>query len=86
MLLEDRHAGPAETAEARIDLADWFHRMPARRRKIAQALAVGERTGAVAKRFRVSKGRISQMRRWFATDWRKFHGEGPASDPAPGTA
>ena len=51
-VVEDRRAGPAETAAARIDIGEWF-RDAHRKRKIAQALAVGERTIDVAKRFRL---------------------------------
>ena len=28
VLIEDRHAGPAETAAARIDISDWFDSLP----------------------------------------------------------
>jgi hypothetical protein len=75
ILLEDRHAGPAETAAARIDVANWFRRMRPRDRRIAQALGIGERTQEVAKRFRVSEGRVSQKRREFRRDWTEFQGE-----------
>ena len=30
ILIEDRHAGPAETAASRIDVAGWFRRLPPR--------------------------------------------------------
>ena len=68
-------AGPAETAAARIDLDDWFGKMTPRKRRIAHALALGGRTGEVAKKFRLSKGRISQLRNQFRDNWRKFIGE-----------
>ncbi len=74
-IVEDHRAGPAETAAARIDVADWFAKMTPRKRRIALALAVGGRTCDVARRFRLSPGRISQMREEFALDWRKFQGE-----------
>jgi hypothetical protein len=51
ILVGDRRAGPAETAVARIDLHDWFGALPARDRKIAAALAVGNSTGEVAEAF-----------------------------------
>ena len=75
LLVEDRHAGPAETAAARIDVSDWLDLLPKRRRKIAEALATGETTQRAAKRFRVTPGRISQMRRELQQDWQEFHGE-----------
>jgi len=72
ILLEDRRAGPADTAAARIDVHDWFHNMRLRDRKIAQALAVGERTLDVAKRFGISPGRVSQKRLEFRRSWDEF--------------
>jgi hypothetical protein len=81
VLVEDRHAGPAETAAARIDVGAWFRRMRAKERRIAQALAVGERTKDVAKKFDLSQGRISQLRAQFHESWRDFQGEAQ-SEPA----
>lgn len=75
ILLEDRHAGPAETAAARIDIGDWLREMRPRARRIAQALAAGERTKDVARRFKLSPGRISQLRDQFRQNWRAFQGE-----------
>ena len=62
LLVEDRKAGPAETAAARMDLAAWFGTLTKRNRKIAKALALGEPTAAAAKKFGISPGRISQLR------------------------
>jgi len=75
VLVEDKHAGPAETAAARIDFADWLASLTERDRKIAEALSDGSVTGEVAKRFGVSPGRISQKRREFLESWHEFHGE-----------
>ena len=61
-LVEDRRAGPAETAAARIDLAAWLQSLPQARRRIAMKLAMGETTGEAAKAFGVSAARISQLR------------------------
>jgi hypothetical protein len=72
MLLECPKAGPAETAAARIDFADWLQQMPRRMRRIAELLALGETTGRVARRFRLSTGRISQMRRELKRGWDDF--------------
>jgi hypothetical protein len=75
VLVEDHHAGPAETAAARIDIGDWFARLPRRKRRIAQTLASGETTKQAARKFHLSPGRISQMRRELQDDWRAFQGE-----------
>jgi hypothetical protein len=78
ILVEDRHAGPAETAIVRLDFSTWLKRLPPRLRKIATFLSRGESTSTAAKRFRVSQGRISQIRRELLAAWRAFQGEEPA--------
>ena len=78
VLLEDRKAGPADTAAARIDIADWFDSLPKKKRRIAATLATGETTKRAARKFRVSPGRISQTRRELQKTWQDFQGE-PAS-------
>ncbi|MCY2986778.1 MAG: hypothetical protein NTY19_02805 [Planctomycetota bacterium] len=75
VLIEDRHAGPAETAAARIDIGEWFDSLPRRKRRIAQTLASSETTKRTARKFRVSPGRISQTRRELQNTWQEFQGE-----------
>jgi hypothetical protein len=75
VLLEDHHAGPAETAAARIDIADWFDSLPHHKRRIAATLATGESTKQTARKFHVSPGRISQTRRELQRAWQEFQGE-----------
>ena len=77
-IIEDRHAGPAEVAATRIDFSAWLGLLPRRLRKIATFLASGETTTAAAKRFRVSQGRISQIRRQLFEAWHRFQGDEPA--------
>ena len=86
VLVEDRHAGPAETAAARIDIGDWMGTLPSRDRQIAESLAVGERTGDVARQFGLSQGRISQKRREYLESWQTFQGEGAVTACAEGAA
>jgi hypothetical protein len=75
ILVEDRHASPAETAAIRIDYAAWLKTLGRRHRQIATKLALGETTGRVAKLFNISAGRISQLRRELEHSWQAFHGE-----------
>jgi hypothetical protein len=75
IVVEDRRASPAETAAARIDLSDWFLRLPRRERAIAKQLALGQRTQDVARRFQVSAGRISQLRQMLQASWQNFQGQ-----------
>ncbi len=75
VLIEDRRAGPAETAASRIDFPAWLKTLSKRKRRIAWKLALGETTRHVARLFRVSDARISQLRRELERSWRYFHGE-----------
>jgi len=77
VLLEDKHAGPAEVAAIRMDFAAWLRSLPRRLRKIATFLAGGKTTTAAAQRFQVSSGRISQIRRELFHAWQRFQGEDP---------
>jgi len=76
VLVEDKHAGPAEIAATRIDFATWLKRLSPRLRRIAKFLARGETTTAAAEKFRVSQGRISQIRTELFLAWHGFQGDG----------
>jgi hypothetical protein len=78
-LVEDRSAGPAATAMARIDYADWLRTLTPRNRRVANTLAEGESTSEASKRFGISAGRISQIRRELFDNWRAFQGEPAAA-------
>jgi hypothetical protein len=75
IVVEDHRAGPAEIAACRIDFASWLRLLPIRRRKIALTLARGETTSEAAKKFKVTAGRISQLRLLLKESWEGFQGE-----------
>lgn len=75
IIVEDKHAGPAETAAVRIDFAEWLASLTRRDRQMAESLSEGSTTNDVAKQFRVSSGRVSQKRREFLESWQGFQGE-----------
>ena len=75
IVVKDKKSTPADVAITRIDFAAWLGKMPALRRRIARCLATGESTLEAARRFAVSPGRISQLRREFQASWQAFHGE-----------
>lgn len=79
ILVEDRKAGPAEIASCRIDVAEWLQSLPSRLQRIAETLANGEPTKTAARRFGLSPGRISQLRRELKKSWESFHGEETAA-------
>lgn len=83
ILVEDKHAGPAETATARIDFAAWLASLTHRDRSIADALADGGTTNEVSARFQVSPARISQKRREFLDSWQRFQGDVDAQPKPP---
>ena len=75
ILIEDRNASPADVAAMRIDFQNWLASLSRRKRRIAETLATGERTGKVARLFRVSAARISQLRQEFRDSWTEFQSE-----------
>ena len=75
MLVENRKAGPAETAASRIDFGDWMQSLSKRQRNIADTLGSGETTKSAARKFGVTPGRISQLRQELKKAWEEFVGE-----------
>jgi hypothetical protein len=74
-LIEDQTSGPAEIAAARLDVEAWLAGMPRLKRDMAETLATGEGTSATGKRFNLSAGRVSQVRRELAKSWADYQGE-----------
>jgi hypothetical protein len=80
IVVEDKRTTPAEIAATRIDFQNWLGSLSSRLRKMAVVLATGETTTGAARRFGVSAGRVSQVRKELAESWEMFQGEGvPAS-------
>jgi DNA-directed RNA polymerase specialized sigma24 family protein len=75
LVVEDRHAGPAEVATTRVDFAVWLESLPKRTRCVAETLATGEATSRVAQISGLTPGRVSQLRRELYESWRVFTGE-----------
>jgi hypothetical protein len=74
IVVEDGRATPADVAACRVDFSAWLQFLPARRRKVALALAAGETTKAAAEKFSVSPARIAQLRGWLKKSWELFQG------------
>ncbi len=64
-----------EQVQFRIDWPAWLATLTGRERLIIRAMARNERTLDLSKRFELSPGRISQMRREFHDGWTRFCGE-----------
>jgi len=84
ILIPDKTCTPAELAASRIDVQAWFKSLSRRDRRVAEFLAAGQTTTAAASKFKVSAGRISQLRRELARSWQRFVGDDPG--PAAATA
>jgi hypothetical protein len=74
-VVEDDRTPVLDQVAFRIDFPTWLATRSPRNRRIAEALALGHSTGEVARRFKVSSGRISQIRSEFHDSWLEFHGE-----------
>jgi len=72
LVVEDRHASPAEVAGFKIDFAEWLKRLKRSKRQVALRLVVGDTTSEVAGHFRLSLARVSQLRRELHQDWNEF--------------
>ena len=72
LIVEDRHASPAEVAGFKIDFAAWLKRLKQSKRKIVLRLVAGYTTSEVAEYFRLSGGRVSQLRKELQQDWNEF--------------
>jgi len=74
-VVADHHTPVADQAAFRLDFPRWLATLNRRDRRIAQLLAAGHKTGAVAERVGLSPGRISQLRRKYLASWRQFHAD-----------
>lgn len=62
---------PAQVA-FRLDFPRWRRLQSGRCRRLIDFLMAGERTSEAARRFGLSEGRVSQLRRAFHEDWQRF--------------
>ena len=73
--IANHKASIPDTACFRVDFSECFRTLNRRDRKIISALSAGETTSAVGELFRITPGRVSQLRRRFERDWCEFQGE-----------
>ena len=74
-LAHDRRSSVLDLVAARLDVAAWLATLCRRTRQIAADLAQGCTTSEVARKFGVSAGRISQMRKELKSSWGEFQHE-----------
>src|SRR6516225_5024740 len=74
-LHDNTKSPPDDTVCFKLDFTAWLASLTERDRRIIEDLIVGERTRDVAQKYQISAGRISQKRREFCRDWRRFCGD-----------
>jgi hypothetical protein len=78
-LIDNRRSPVRDQAAFRIDFPRWLQTLPERDRDIVLRLCQGERPVEVARRYHITRGRVSQLRRELHDGWLRFHGELPVS-------
>ncbi len=81
-IIEDRHVGPSDVVRVRLDFSDWLKTLSHRDRRVANFLALGNRTTDAARKFGVCQGRISQIRNEPSESWKEFTGDEPRPEAA----
>jgi hypothetical protein len=76
-LHDNTRTPPDEQCAFRIDFPAWRATHAARDRRVLDDLMLGERTLEVAGKYGLSPGRVSQLRREFLLDWRRYISEPP---------
>jgi hypothetical protein len=74
-LADNRRTPVPEQAHFRIEFPRWLRRQTKRNQQIARRLLLGYSTEDVALQFRLSPGRVSQLRREFYESWSEFTGD-----------
>ena len=74
-IVDGRQTSVADQVAIKLDFAAWLSSLCCRTRNIATDLARGFSTSEVASKYRLSAGRISQMRRELKNSWQQFQGE-----------
>jgi hypothetical protein len=76
-LHDNTRTPPDEQCAFRIDFPAWRATHAERDRRLLDDLMLGERTLDVAGKYGLSPGRVSQLRREFLRDWRRYLSEPP---------
>jgi hypothetical protein len=76
-LHDNTRTPPDEQCAFRIDFPAWRATHADRDRRLLDDLMLGERTLDVAGKYGLSPGRVSQLRREFLLDWRRYFSEPP---------
>ena len=76
-LADNTRTPPPDAAAFRVDWPAWLRTRTRRDRRIIRDMMANERTKDLANKFKISRARISQLRREFCDDWNRFCGDRP---------
>ena len=71
-LIYDRQTPVPDQVAFRLDFPHWLASQTPRDRQIVERLSLSYSTGDVAKEFRISPARVSQLRRELFDSWHEF--------------
>ena len=74
-LQENRQTPIPEQAAFRIDFPQFLHSLSQRDRRLATYLSLGHTGKEAAEKFRLSPGRVTQLRQGWCREWRVLQGE-----------
>ena len=75
LIYDDRSPDPALDVQCNLDFESWRNTLDKRDRKMLDTFLAGKTTREIAKKFKISEGRVSQMRRELVNSYRKFVGD-----------
>ncbi len=84
-LTDNRRTPVPDQVHFRIEFPRWLRTQTRRDRQIAKWLSLGYSTGEVARQFKLSPGRVSQIRQAFHDSWNQFTGERSPTSKQPQT-
>ena len=74
-LIDNTRSPVPEQVMFRLDFPSWLTTRTERDRRIIGDMMAGQRTLYLSRRYGISPGRISQLRREYHDDWQRFCGE-----------
>jgi hypothetical protein len=74
-LVDNTKSPPDEQVAFRLDFPQWRLTRCYRDREMIDRMMLGERTLDLSKMFGISPARVSQLRREFRDDWRRYCGD-----------
>jgi len=79
-LIDNTRSPVPDQVQFRLDFPSWLRTRNERDRRVINDMAMGQRTLDLSKKYGISPGRISQLRREFHDDWQRYTASLPGED------